>query len=88
MTGPAASYARWSRALKSRGYQAAVLVSSFDTDDTDAHRNWGYQVRNVSSQSSLSTLVRTCKSKCAPSGVHSLALPGTLAGSVATTEQV
>jgi cyclic beta-1,2-glucan synthetase len=55
------------RAVKSRGHQAAVRVSS---SDATASRNCGYQVRKVSSQSSLITAVRTCRSRCAPSGVH------------------
>jgi hypothetical protein len=55
------------RALKSRGYQAA---SSVGVTGVCTGRKRGYQRRKIPSQSSFSTCVRTCKSRCAPSGVH------------------
>ncbi len=48
------------RALKSRGYQAAARVVG---TGICTGRKLGYQVRNVSSHSSLSTCVRTCRSR-------------------------
>ncbi len=60
------------RALKSRRPPPEGRHQAACGADTAASTGWkrGYQVRNVSSHSPLSTCVRTWRSRWAPSGVH------------------